>query len=580
MGIRRGSARLLALTAIVSIPILGLAAGATARPALHHATRSTPDDSTTWVGTEAPIPADAWPPEQQVWLSASACPGAGSCVAVGYYNDTENNSQGLIDTISNGTSSYIQAPDPPHGHDAVLSGVTCSSTAFCVAIGHYGNSDLGVIETLSGGSWTGTEAPVPSDVPNGSGVTLGAVACPADGSCVVVGQANSLNPDLETIPFIDTLSDGTWTAIDAPLPADALADFEYNGPMSIACPAVGSCVATGRYQSDPTDTVGLIDTLSGGTWTAQAAPSPPSTAANQNTGLGSVACPAVSSCEAIGGDSTSAGVGDDVIETLSAGSWNVAEAPLPADSSSDYAGLSDIACPAVGSCEIVGSYGPMNGEGGHAFTEDQSGDTWTPTVQSGDVSGLNSVACPAVGSCIAVGQGQGPGAVPVVATLSGGVWTMAGVPTPANAGVEPSLGQLSLDFPDAGLVTVSCATVDSCLALGHYGIPNPSPYPATQEALVEALGLGGPLTPVISSADQATFTVGQSGSFRVTASGAPVISEKGKLPKGLHFGSGPGTATISGKPSKKTGSYALTITATSKSTNERISQVLRLTVQS
>jgi hypothetical protein len=68
----------------------------------------------------------------------------------------------------------------------------------------------------------------------------------------------------------------------------------------------------------------------------------------------------------------------------------------------------------------------------------------------------------------------------------------------------------------------------------------------------------------------------------VSASGpsAPVLSEKGKLPKGLHFVKGVSSATIAGKPSKKTGTYPVLITATSSSSNERVDQPLLITVTS
>jgi hypothetical protein len=132
------------------------------------------------------------------------------------------------------------------------------------------------------------------------------------------------------------------------------------------------------------------------------------------------------------------------------------------------------------------------------------------------------------------------------------------------------------------LLSVSCATVTSCAATGQYTIPDPGNPDGTDEALLETIGLGGPYAPAISSPDQATFTVGTPGSFSVSASGAPALtfSETGKLPKGVHFTKGPGTATIGGTPSRKTGKYSLTITATSASTNQRVSQPFLLTVTS
>jgi hypothetical protein len=568
MGVRHGLVGLVALAVVVNAPLLGMTTTAGAKPGLHRSIRSDVVDD-TWTASEAPVPANAWAQDQRVYITGTACPGPGSCIAVGYYN-TQNGSLGLIDTISDGTSTLTEAPVPPRGHGGSLTGITCSSVAFCVAIGNYGD-DLGLIDTLSDGTWTATAAPLPPDVPGGSGVPLSAVTCPADGSCVVIGEANFYNPDLETVPFIDTLSSGKWTATDAPLPANAVADYEYNGPTSVSCPAAGSCVAVGTYNYDTSDRAGLIDTLSDGTWTAQEAPAPPSTAADQYINIDSVACPALGWCEAIAESFTGGDEQDGLIESLSGGSWTEVQAPTPAYAPSNTADLAALACPAVGSCEIVGAMvAGVEDESGSTLAEDLSGGTWTPTSPSD--GGGGSLACPAVGSCVNVFGNT-------VSTLSDGVWTSAPVPVPANAGVEPYPNDSQ--WPDASVWSVSCATIDTCAAQGQYSVPEPGmPGFDEPETLIETLGLGDAQTPVISSTDDAAFTVGQSSSFTVTAAGpsTPALTEKGKLPKGLRFASGPGTATITGAPSKKTGNYSLIITATATSTNERIGQRFLVTV--
>jgi hypothetical protein len=572
MGRRKPRARLLALAVVMSVPVVGISTLASAKPAHHRSITNDVDDG-TWTPSEAPVPANALSDDQRVYITGTACPGPGSCIAVGYY-DTADATLGLIDTISDGTSTLIEAPLPPDSHTGDLSGITFSSVDFCVAVGNYGD-DRGLIETMENGTWTATVTPVPSDVPRGVyGVTVDAVTCPADGSCVMVGLAafQGEGPDYEQgIPFIDTLSDGTWTSIDAPLPANALVDFYEDGPTSVSCGAVGSCAAVGMYHYADYDTTGLIDTLSDGTWTAQAAPAPPSTVENQWMNVNAVSCPGAGSCVAIAEYSVPVGEIDTteagVILTLSGGSWSEIQPPIPAGVTPGFAQLSSVACPAAGSCEIEGAVVDGHDDGGgSSLFEDLSGGTWTPSSPS--LAG-GPLDCPAVESCVSVGAN-------VVSTLSDGVWTSTTVPLPANAQQDTSGSTY------ANLESVSCATITSCAAIGDYRIVAPPGAPDDEESLIETLGLGGVPAPVISSADQATFAAGQSNSFTITASGpqAPVLSEKGKLPKGLHFEEGQGTATITGKPSKKTGIYLLTITAKSTSANERISQPFGLTVAS
>ena len=71
--------------------------------------------------------------------------------------------------------------------------------------------------------------------------------------------------------------------------------------------------------------------------------------------------------------------------------------------------------------------------------------------------------------------------------------------------------------------------------------------------------------PAISSANNATFTVGTAGSFTVTTTGKPTpsVTETGTLPSGVTFrDNGNGTATLSGTPASGSGgTYSLTITA-------------------
>ena len=74
--------------------------------------------------------------------------------------------------------------------------------------------------------------------------------------------------------------------------------------------------------------------------------------------------------------------------------------------------------------------------------------------------------------------------------------------------------------------------------------------------------------PAITSADSATFTVGQFGTFPITTTGTrPMLLSETPgvppLPPGLHFTNGNGTATLSGTPAAgTTGTYTFTITAT------------------
>ncbi len=461
----------------------------------------------TWAPTEAPLPANA-AAAQSVALTQISCPATNWCVAIGNYNDSTGNSGGLIETLSGGTWIPSEAPVPDNAvGGADLSGVTCPAAGSCVAVGSYldaSESYDGVIETLSDGTWTPTQAPVPADVPVGTQheVTFGPLACSAAGSCDAFGFYKVTGG--QVLLFIDTLSNGTWTTMDAPVPSNAEGSVN---PMAMTCPAVGSCVAVGSYSYGSGTQAGVIETLSNGTWTATEAPQLPSTATNVGTDLTAVACPAVGSCEATGLYEAAPDDGQSVIETLSDGAWTETQAPLPANATTETTGdqifLYGLACPAVGSCVSVGQY-PLSGSSATApLIETLTDGIWTPVASSAGPS-LLTLSCPALGSCEALGVN---GHTPVVDTLSAGSWTVSALPLPSNTA--------SQDFTMNGL---NCPVAGSCLAVGDYTVIG-----GNQEGLIETLA--GTATSTISSKTatapaHSTITLGQSDTATATVTGS------------------------------------------------------------
>jgi hypothetical protein len=90
------------------------------------------------------------------------------------------------------TAGLSPAPTAPVGDGVLLSSVSCPAAGSCVAVGHYTSVTTGNVplaETLSGGSWTATAAPIAGLSPpaGNSGARLTKVSCPAAGTCVAIG---------------------------------------------------------------------------------------------------------------------------------------------------------------------------------------------------------------------------------------------------------------------------------------------------------------------------------------------------------------------------------------------------------
>ena len=336
-------------------------------------------------------------------LGSVACTSATSCIAVGSYSVLNQNDAGaLIETLDNGTWTATTAPAPAddYGNEG-LSSISCASASFCVAVGSYSDSSteiVGLIETLDNGTWTESEAPAPA---GGSSASLDSVSCGAVGFCAAVNDSNAA---------IDTLDNGTWTATNAPLPANA-----NNTPPpgqgvninSVACASAGSCVAVGIYSSDQDSEQGVFEDLSNGTWTATEAPLPADADSSENARFDTVTCISAQSCLALGGYNDTTNYYDGVIDTLSDGTWTAMAAPTPINDNAAM-DLSSAAC-AAGTCVFVGYYG--GGAGG--LIDTNSAGTWTTAeaplpknAGSQNLGELTSVSCATAGFCVAIGDYQ------------------------------------------------------------------------------------------------------------------------------------------------------------------------------
>jgi hypothetical protein len=350
----------------------------TSAPSTSAPPSSGPPTGTTWTAVQPPLPSDADSTGYSA-VNDVSCPSATSCLATGYYTDTSGYEQGMLLTWSEGawtaagqapyagnlscvTASLCTAVDGPYiatwssgtwtttsppapadngSYPINLQSVSCVSASFCVAAGNYtdtSGSTKGVLETWSDGTWTVEQAPLPADAagnPNvyfepGPGTNF--VSCPSVSFCVAAGDYTGTSGSTEGV--LETWSDGTWTATEAPLPADAAADPEA-ALLGLSCPTASFCLATGIYNSTSSGSGNLLETWSGGSWSATALQAPVNA-------LGPVACVSASACV----------IANSEVLTSSGGSWTAA--PLPAPPSGVDWAITNMACASASYCVAVG----------------------------------------------------------------------------------------------------------------------------------------------------------------------------------------------------------------------------------
>jgi hypothetical protein len=186
-----------------------------------------------------------------------SCVSASQCAAVGYYTDASGNLQGLLLTEAGGSWTAAEAPLPAASDGTVeLRGVSCASASQCVAAGDAYMSGVqeGLLLTDSNGSWTAAEAPLLAGT-DGT-VELNGVSCVSASHCVATGYA-----DVSGVPkgLLLTDSGGSWTAAEAPLPANA--SNAGGGLMGDSCASASQCAAVGSYSDASGAEDGLVLTL-------------------------------------------------------------------------------------------------------------------------------------------------------------------------------------------------------------------------------------------------------------------------------------------------------------------------------
>ena len=418
-----------------------------------------------WSAIETPVPA------RSPFDYGPACSSNGTCVvSVSSAPSNHVEERSIIDTLAGASWSTIEVPVPAGGE--VGSGdaypPTCSSDGTCVLPGRYktpGGEEHSMIDTLTGGSWSAIEVPIPAGGEAGSGSvdTYYSVACSSDGTCVLPGGYKTLGG--EERGMIDTLTGGSWSAIEVPIPTGGEAGS--GGGDFPTCSSNGTCELLGGYKITGGAWRSMIDTLAGGSWSAIEMPVPAGGEAGSGSETVYSACSSNGTCALLGGYKTSAGEGRSMIDTLAGGSWSAIEMPVPAGGEAGSGSRTEYsACSSDGTCVLPGGYKTLGGEE-RSMIDTLAGGSWsaieTPVpvggeTGSGEASGL---ACQSNGTCVLPGEYQTPGdrERPMIDTLAGGSWSAIEAPVPAGG--------------EAGLYLTSaaCSSNGTCVLPGQYETP-------------------------------------------------------------------------------------------------------------
>jgi hypothetical protein len=181
--------------------------------------------------------------------------------------------------------------------------------------------------------------------------------------------------------------------------------------------------------------------------------------------LGDIACPARTSCFAVGSYWPTSNRQRPLVEHWNGKTWAIMTTPALADG---YMTFSAIACPSAKSCFTVGSRW-INGRE-TTLVEHWNGTKWA-TMTSANVAAavgtqLNGVSCPNTTTCFAVGTSafatrSYPDDPPVIERWNGSHWTIVTSPVPSDDGTNAN--------NITSLSDVKCSSATNCLTVGVSG---------------------------------------------------------------------------------------------------------------
>jgi antitoxin (DNA-binding transcriptional repressor) of toxin-antitoxin stability system len=217
-----------------------------------------------WAVQSTPNPAGA----KASSLSGVSCSSGSACTAVGTYTNSSGTQLTLAERWNGSEWSIQSTPNPAGFKSASLSGVSCPTSTSCTAVGTYTNSSgtqLTLAERWNGSEWSIQSTPNPAGAKASS---LSGVSCSTSTSCTAVGTYTDEGGTQRTLAAY--WNGTTWSIQTTPNPAGAKA----SSLSGVSCAGPGSCAAVGTYTDGSGNQLTLGENWNGAAWSIQSTPNP------------------------------------------------------------------------------------------------------------------------------------------------------------------------------------------------------------------------------------------------------------------------------------------------------------------
>jgi len=382
----------------------------------------------TWIDDEVAHNLNGGDTPRFAKVNSVSCASSTFCVAGGNYFDVNNHSQAFV-SVFKGTSwtdrEVAGALNIGPSVNAKVNSVSCASSTFCVAGGNYfddNNHSHAFVSVYDGTDWTDRQV-APDVFISGGQASVISVSCASSTFCVAGGHFEDNSG--YSYAFVSVFNGTSWTDREVAAATDNNHGLNQSGQasvISVSCASSTFCVAGGNYADGNQSDQAFVSVFNGSTWTDQ------EIANNRfNTGLNkegsaqvnSVSCASSTFCVA-GGYFLDGGVLQAFTSVYHGRSWTdkvLNKAAGSTFSNASSALVTSVSCSPTSFCVAGGHYQDDRGNS-EAFTSVYDGRDWTNskvanTVDSANTANsvvndglalVNSVSCATSSFCVAGGQ--------------------------------------------------------------------------------------------------------------------------------------------------------------------------------
>jgi hypothetical protein len=218
-------------------------------------------NGTEWTIQPIPSPAGSTLTD----LYEVSCISTTECIAIGLYRNSSGVDLALAERWNGSSWSLMTIPNPTGTKATILTNIKCTSSTMCIAVGTYENSSgtmVPLVETWNGAEWVIGSISAPTGATYAS---LSGLSCTSSTACTAVGTY--IVSTLKS--WAERWNGTTWSMQPAPTMGES------SHLTSVSCTSASACNAIGIFDNSLGEELNLSENWNGVEWVTQSMPSQP-----------------------------------------------------------------------------------------------------------------------------------------------------------------------------------------------------------------------------------------------------------------------------------------------------------------